>query len=126
MELRVLLSGDVETAAPDTRIADAAAQMHSADVGSLAIVDDGDVLGIFTERDVLRIVAEGVDPEGETVRSSMTAYPDEFPPDLDVVEAADWMLAAGYRHLPVVEEGVLVGMVSIKDILWAVTEDQGA
>lgn len=123
MELRDLLSGDVECAGPRTSIATAAAQMRDAEVGSLAIVENGDVLGIFTERDVLRAVAEGADTERESIRSWMTSYPDEFPPDIEVEEAADWMLAAGYRHLPVVERGALVGMVSIKDILWAITGD---
>jgi CBS domain-containing protein len=46
-------------------------------------------------------------------------YPDSFSPEMDVREAAEWMLAAGYRHLPVVEERRLIGMASIKDILWA-------
>lgn len=121
MELRELLSGEVETVAGETTVIDAAIQMQDAGVGSLAVMTDDEFSGIFTERDVLRMVAAGEDPASETVISWMTMYPDAFLPDMDVEEAADWMLAAGYRHLPVVDAGRLVGMASIKDVLWALT-----
>ena len=124
MELRELISGEVETVAADTAIADAAIHMHQSGVGSLAVVDDEELSGIFTERDVLQMVAAGGDPSVETVSGWMTLYPDSFSPDMDVREAADWMLAAGYRHLPVVEDGHLIGMASIKDILWALTGEK--
>lgn len=123
MELRELVSGEVETVSAGTTIADAAQQMHREHIGSLAVIDDGEFSGIFTERDVLRVVAEGGDPFQETVAERMTMYPDSFLPDMEVEEAAEWMLAAGYRHLPVVENGVLIGMASIKDILWALAGD---
>jgi CBS domain-containing protein len=51
----------------------------------------------------------------------MTIDPDSLDPDMPIKDAADWMLAAGYRHLPVVEGTTPIGMVSIKDILWGVT-----
>lgn len=121
MELRELLSGEIETVAGETTVIDAAIQMQDAGVGSLAVMTDDEFGGIFTERDILRMVAAGGDPASETVISWMTMYPDAFLPDMDVKEAADWMLAAGYRHLPVVDAGRLVGMASIKDVLWAVT-----
>lgn len=123
MELRELLSGEVETVPANTTIIDAAAQMQRAGVGSLAVLDEGEFSGIFTERDILQLVAAGADAAAETVAGWMTMYPDSFLPDTDVKEAADWMLAAGYRHLPVIEDGRLVGMASIKDILWALTGD---
>lgn len=121
MELRELLSGEIETVAGETTVIDAAIQMQDAGVGSLAVMTDDEFSGIFTERDILRMVAAGEDPASETVISWMTMYPDAFLPDMDVKEAADWMLAAGYRHLPVVDAGRLVGMASIKDVLWALT-----
>lgn len=123
MELRELLSGEIETVSAETTVIDAAIQMQDAGVGSLAVMTDDEFSGIFTERDILRMVAAGEDAASETVISWMTMYPDAFLPDMDVKEAADWMLAAGYRHLPVVDEGKLVGMASIKDILWALTGD---
>lgn len=123
MELRELIGGEVETVPADATITEAAHRMQKAGIGSLAVVDDGDFTGIFTERDVLAVVAAGGDPVTETVAGWMTMYPDSFMPDMDVEEAADWMLASGYRHLPVVDGGNLIGMASIKDILWALTGD---
>jgi CBS domain-containing protein len=55
----------------------------------------------------------------------MTEYPDSFTPEMEVNEAADWMLATGYRHLPVVEGKSVLGVISIKDVLWALTEPGG-
>lgn len=126
MELRELISGEVETVAGNTTISEAASSMQSLEVGSLAVVDDDELSGIFTERDILRAVADGADCSVETVAGWMTMYPDSFSPDMDVHEAADWMLAAGYRHLPVVESGRLIGMASIKDILWALAGESTA
>jgi CBS domain-containing protein len=124
MELRELISGEVETVSPNTTISDAAISMHELGVGSLAVLDDEELRGIFTERDVLQVVAAGGDPSTETVAGWMTLYPDSFSPEMEVKEAADWMLAAGYRHLPVVEDNLLIGMASIKDILWALTGEK--
>lgn len=121
MELRELISGEVETVAATITVADAALRMQRLGVGSLAIFEDDEFSGIFTERDVLQAVAAGAGCEIEPVADWMTLYPDSFSPDMSVREAADWMLAAGYRHLPVVDDGRLIGMASIKDILWAIT-----
>jgi CBS domain-containing protein len=122
VELRELISGEVETVSPIATVIEAASHMQELGVGSLAVMDDDEFSGIFTERDVLQVIAAGGDPSVETIAGWMTLYPDSFSPDMDVREAADWMLAAGYRHLPVVDEGArLIGMASIKDILWALT-----
>ncbi len=123
MELRELISGEVETVPTDTTIATAAVRMQQLGVGSLAVLEDDQFSGIFTERDVLQAVAAGADCDTETLVNWMTLYPDSFSPDMSVRQAADWMLAAGYRHLPVVENDQLIGMASIKDILWAITGD---
>ena len=123
MELRELLSGEVITIGSDATVAEGAAQMQQEGIGSLAVVEDDDLFGIFTERDVVRCVAAGYDSVESSVAEWMTPYPDSFLPDMDVEEAADWMLAVGYRHLPVVENQKLIGMASIKDILWALKSD---
>ena len=52
----------------------------------------------------------------------MTPDPDTIEADMDVSDAADWLVASGYRHIPVVDGGRLVGVTSIKDVLWALTE----
>lgn len=124
MEVRELLSGEVMTISADETVRKGAAVMSEAGVGSLAVIEDNELAGIFTERDVLRAVAEGAGLDEDQIANWMTGYPDSFSPDMEVGDAADWMLAAGYRHLPVVENGALIGMASIKDVLWAVTDTQ--
>ncbi len=68
----------------------------------------------------------GADLDTEPISSWMTVYPDSFSPDMEVADAADWMLARGYRHLPIVDDEALIGVISIKDILWAVTDPSEA
>jgi CBS domain-containing protein len=99
--------------------------MASTDVGSVAVEVDGALEGILTERDILRAVAEDADLDRDSVSSWMTEYPDSFTPEMDVDEAANWMLATGYRHLPVVDGKTVLGVISIKDVLWAITEPGG-
>lgn len=123
MELRELVGGTVETIEPSETVVQAAARMEAGFVGSLAVVGGTGLEGIFTDRDVLRAVAASVDPAEATVSDWMTPYPDTFTPDMDVAEAAEWMLAVGYRHLPVVDSGELIGVASIKDILWAMSNE---
>jgi CBS domain-containing protein len=96
--------------------------MTEREVGALAVSRAGRLIGILTERDVLRACSDEVDLDEGTVESRMTEDPDSLEPDMTVEAAADWMLAAGYRHLPVLDGVNLVGMVSIKDILWGLTE----
>ncbi|HWL48840.1 MAG TPA: CBS domain-containing protein, partial [Acidimicrobiia bacterium] len=101
---------------------EAALQLHESDIGALAVESDGVLHGIFTERDLTRAVASGAELDTALIEDWMTPYPDSFGPDMSVETAATWMLAAGYRHLPVVEGQDVIGMISMKDILWALTE----
>jgi CBS domain-containing protein len=88
--------------------------------GSIAVIDGRQLVGIVTERDVVRAVAEGVDLAVTPVRSRMASEPDVFAPDTDVFEAGEFLLESGYRHLPVVDDGTLLGVVSLRDLLGAV------
>jgi CBS domain-containing protein len=107
---------------PAVTVRKASELMKTAEVGSIAVLVDGFLEGIFTERDVLNAVSEYADLDREPISAWMTALPDTFGPEMSVSDAADWMLATGYRHLPVVDDvGQVIGMVSIKDVLWAVT-----
>lgn len=126
MEVRELLSGEVISVPSDETVRHGATTMNEAGVGSLAVIEDGELAGIFTERDILHAVASKADLDAETISRWMTDYPDSFSPEMDVREAADWMLATGYRHLPVVDNGKLIGVASIKDVLWAVTDPNGS
>ncbi len=119
MKLRGMVGGRAEVCGPETTLQDASEAMLSAQVGSVGVVDGRRLIGIITERDILRGAAEGVDSVTEIVRDWMTADPDVFSPEAQVREAAEWLLETGYRHMPVMEDGELLGIVSIKDILWA-------
>jgi CBS domain-containing protein len=124
MKLSALVGGTATVIGPDADVADAAEALIEDGGGSLAVVSDRNLIGIITERDVVRCVAGGADPEEETVRDWMSDAPDTFSPDVDVEEAAAWLLEVGYRHMPVMEEGELLGIVSIRDILWALTSGE--
>lgn len=116
-----LIGGETITCGPDATVHEAARLMVQNEAGSIAVVSDGDLVGIVTERDLVRLMAGDLDLT-EHVGSVMTPSPDSLARDVEVSYAADWMLAAGYRHLPVLDDGRLVGIVSIKDVLWAVTQ----
>lgn len=104
---------------PDTTLFEAAKAMEGSDLGSLAVVEGMDLLGLVTERDVRRAVANGTDFD-TTVSTLMSDDPDTFDPDLDVWDAATWIAESDYRHLPVVDDdGALLGVVSIRDLLKA-------
>jgi CBS domain-containing protein len=117
-----LVGGNVIWVKPDASLRTAAVEMMSTNVGSVAVEVDGSLRGILTERDILRAVTEEADLDRDTVATWMTEYPDSFSPEMGVEEAANWMLATGYRHLPVVDGGDVIGVISIKDVLWAITE----
>ena len=122
MTVRELVGGDVVTIEPNRSLRDGIRLMAARDVGALAVQRYGRLTGIFTERDVLRACDEEADLDSEAIAYWMTKEPDSLDPDMAVEAAADWMLASGYRHLPILDGTNLVGMVSIKDVLWALTE----
>lgn len=107
---------------PDTTLLEAASAMEGSDLGSLAVVEGMELLGLVTERDIRRAVAAGTDLE-TAVSEVMSDEPDTFDPDLDVWDAATWIAESGYRHLPVVDDdGSLLGVVSIRDLLKALVD----
>jgi CBS domain-containing protein len=120
MNLSELVAGAIVVAPMQTRLIDLAQLMEAEGVGSVAILDDGDeFVGIVTDRDIVSAVARNQD-RGATAGEIMTETPDTIEIDTEISDAVAWMNATGYRHLPVTDNGALVGMVSIKDLLWAV------
>ncbi|MGN6378601.1 MAG: CBS domain-containing protein [Gaiellales bacterium] len=119
--LRDFMSGDdVLTVEPTATLAAAARSMRDRNVGAAVVVDGrGDVAGIFTERDLLRAIADSRDPDQDPVRSHMTADPITLPSDHAPSEAAQIMSERKFRHIPVVDQGQLVGIVSIRDLVGA-------
>lgn len=98
-------------------IADAVAEMNRHRVGSVLVIDGGKLVGIFTERDVLRrVVGAGVDPKGTRVADVMTAGVITISPEATIDETMRIFTEKRCRHLPVLEEGRLAGAISIGDI----------
>ncbi len=122
MNLGGLVGGSAAVVGQEATLEDAAAAMIDAGTGSLAVIDGRQLVGIITERDVVRAIGEGADPEDDLVTDWMTSDPDTFSPEVSVDEAAAWLLETGYRHLPVVAGDELLGVVSIRDLLWAITQ----
>ncbi len=107
--------------AQETSLADAAAAMTERRVGSALVVEGGRLIGIVTERDVLRAVAGG--EVGGRVGDWMTRHPETVDADESTQQAAVVMIHGGFRHLPVLEEGTPCGIVSIRDLMRVVLED---
>lgn len=122
MNVRELVGGEIFSAGPKQSMGEAAGVMSAAGVGALAVLREHRLVGIVTERDLVNACAEGVDVGEALVEEWMTKGPDSLDPDMDARDAAEWMLAAGYRHLPVADGENLIGMLSIKDVLWALTD----
>lgn len=116
MKVRDLELEPVAATSAEESIADAADRMRFFDIGSLAVMDGDALVGILTERDLARAVADRSDSE-LPVRAYMTSDPTTIGADADVVEAGALMLALGTRHLPVKESTRVIGMVSVRDLL---------
>ena len=112
-----IMSHPVITATSSETVAEAAARMSRQGVGSTVVVDDGRPTGILTERDLIRLAAAGADPTSSKVSEWMTETPDTIDPHEDVTEAFRTLTEHGYRHLPVVIDGRLTGIVSIRDLM---------
>jgi CBS domain-containing protein len=106
------------TASAEITVAAAARLMKERRIGALLVVHDGRLAGIFTERDALfRVVAEGRDPAKTRVADVMTANPRTIKPDRPFGHALHLMYEGGFRHVPVVDNGRPVGVVSARDAL---------
>ncbi len=118
--LRDFMSGgNVLTIEPTVTLGEAARAMRRRDVGAAVVYEDGKLIGIFTERDLLRAIAESRHPDQHHVRAYMTPDPITLPPDHAPSEAAQIMSERKFRHIPVVEDGELIGIVSIRDLVTA-------
>lgn len=111
-----LMATPVETVTEATPIQDAAARMLDDHVGSLVVVEDGDLVGILTATDCVGIVAESVDAEGTPVREFMTPDPVTAVPEESIRAVADRILERGVHHVPVVDDGEVVGVITTTDL----------
>ncbi|PSQ00629.1 acyl dehydratase [Halobacteriales archaeon QS_4_69_31] len=106
----------VTTIGPDASVLDAVGRLHGGDIGSVVVVDDGRVVGIVTESDVVAVVADGRDPASCPVGECMSAPVHTVPPDATVVEAARRLRDNRIKKLPVCADGELVGIVTTTDL----------
>jgi CBS domain-containing protein len=111
------------TVAPDATLGQAAASMAERGVGAVVVLEGERIAAILTERDVMRAVAVGKDGSAP-VSEWMTRHPDTIEPDDTTDHAASLMIHGGFRHLPVVEEGRVVGIVSIRDLMRVALDDR--
>lgn len=117
-----IMSRDVLSVSPEMTLTAAAHRMSGGRVGAVVVLEGTKLRGIVTERDVLRAVGEGR-VEGSTVADWMTRDPETIEPSESTDMAATLMIHGGFRHLPVVEGGSVIGIVSIRDLMRVVLDD---
>lgn len=114
----IMIEGFVTSVGRHATVAEACAAMGESNAGIVAIEDDGHLVGLFSERDVVRrVVNEGENPATTPVENVMTTKIVVAAPTDDVESAVRKMDSANIRHLPVVEDGHLVSMLSIRDLM---------
>ena len=111
-----LMNRTLFTVPPATTVAEAATMMGERRVGSALVMEGETLLGIFTERDIVRALGEQFDAAGHPVPQWMTAEPITAGPDTDSADALRTMLDGNFRHLPVVEGEAVLGVVSMRDL----------
>ena len=110
------MSRDLLTIGPEAALREAARRMVDRGVGAVVVLEGERLTGILTERDILKAVGRG-DEETSSVGDWMTRHPDTIEPSDSTDHAAVLMIHGGFRHLPVVEGGAVVGILSIRDLM---------
>ncbi len=117
-----IMSSDLLTIDGAVPVVEAAKAMHTRRVGAVVVLEGDRLVGILTERDVLRSVATG--RLDEPVAGCMTHGPDTIAPGDTTGHAASLMIHGGFRHLPVVEAGSVIGIISIRDLVRVALDDE--
>jgi acyl-CoA synthetase (AMP-forming)/AMP-acid ligase II/CBS domain-containing protein len=112
-----IMSRSVLTTEAGASVAEAAARMYARRVGSVVVVHGNAPIGILTERDLVRFAAGAADARSALVGDYMTADPDTVEESEEVIDAFRRFAAHGYRHIPVVARGELVGIISMRDLV---------
>jgi CBS domain-containing protein len=117
-----VMSINVVSVAPGDSVQDAVRQMIDAHIGAVAVCDGTKLVGIFSERDVLRLAADKRDFDRTRIADVMTSRLVTASPDTRIIDAAHLMGEHKIRHLPIVEGDNLVGMVGIRDVMRTLVE----
>jgi CBS domain-containing protein len=115
-QVREVMATRLHTVSPDDTVGEAVAVMAQHRIGSVLVMEGDRLLGIFTERDTVRALSISHDAARHEIVSWMTQDPKTVTPDADSDHALKTMLDNGFRHLPVVEGGKVVGVVSMRDL----------
>ncbi len=110
------MTTDLLTIEPGTTVAEAATMMGARKVGAALVTSEGKLAGIFTERDIVKALAAHFDAAGHPVEQWMTSQPQTVTTSQTENDALDMMLSSGFRHLPVVDDDDLKGIISIRDV----------
>jgi CBS domain-containing protein len=124
--VRQIMTTELITVDPSTTLIAAAGAMSAGHAGSVLVVQHGSLVGIFTERDMLRAMAQSSKADAARVSSVskwMTRDPLTVAPDTPVGEALDQMLSGGFRHLPVMEADTVVGVISMRDLAKSISKE---
>ena len=122
----IMRQGFLFTVQPSATVADAARVMAAHNVGIVTVLDGDRLVGVFSERDVVRkVVDRGLDPARTAVADVMTSELVVVDADEDYQSAMHKMDQANIRHLPVVSEGRLLSMISIRDLMRVDIQDKG-
>lgn len=119
LKIKDLMQKNVVTVTADQSVHDAVDAMVKHDIGSVVVLDPTTkaVAGILTERDLMkRVVAKAVDPQKALARDIMTEVPATLGPQLPITQVFALLQAQNFRHVPIIDKGKLVGIISIKDV----------
>jgi CBS domain-containing protein len=116
MKVLDVMTQVVLTADTGTTIAEAASLMAQRRVGSALVIDGQRLLGIFTERDIVKALSQDASATHQAIGHWMTRNPQTISSSATIEEALERMLDGGFRHLPVVDDGRMVGMISMRDL----------
>jgi CBS domain-containing protein len=116
--LAVMMSRDIRTIGPDATLFEAAVLMRNSRIGALLVLDQGSYLGVVSETDLVRkAMAAGLDPNAAKIRTIMSSPLITIEIDRSAHEASDLMAERNIRHLAVTQDGQLVGLISVRDLL---------
>ena len=114
--MREVMKTNLHVVGTDATVGEAVSLMAKLRIGSALIMDGDRLLGIFTERDTVRALSQAHDAVRHEIESWMTHDPKTVSPDTETEDALQTMLDNGFRHLPVVEDGKVIGMISMRDL----------
>ncbi|TMB47862.1 MAG: CBS domain-containing protein [Chloroflexi bacterium] len=114
--VREVMKTSLHIVSPSATVGEAVSLMAQKRIGSALVMEGAKLIGIFTERDTVRAISHSYDAPRHEISSWMTRDPITVGPNVDIEAALRTMLQGGFRHLPVVESGEVIGVISMRDL----------